>query len=57
MKVFLHGISGVPQRNAGSGLRLGKYSENGPFGGFHSNNTVGFGGTNAYFVPPRREAV
>jgi hypothetical protein len=40
---------GVPQRNAGSGLRLRKYCENGPFGSAHSKNPVGCGGSNAYF--------
>jgi len=39
----------VPQRNAGSGLRLRKYSENGPFGSIRSKISVSSGGTNAYF--------
>jgi hypothetical protein len=48
-KVFFHRISGVPQRNAGSGLRLCKESENGRFGSIHSKNPLGCGGTSAYF--------
>jgi len=48
-RVFFHRISGVPQRNAGRGLRLGKYFENGPFGSIHRKNPFASGGTNAYF--------
>ena len=42
-------IPGVPQRNAGSGLRLRKYSENEPFGNIHGKIPVSSGGISAYF--------
>jgi len=57
MKVFFYRISGVPQRNARSGRRFRKYPKTDPLGSIHSKNPVGSGETNAYFVPPRREAV
>ena len=48
-KPRFHRIPGVPQRNAGSGLRLRKHPENEPFGSIHSKISVSSGGTNAYF--------
>jgi hypothetical protein len=48
-KPRFHRIPGVPQRNAGSGLRLRKYSGNEPFGSIHSKISVSFEGISAYF--------
>jgi len=48
-KPHFHRIPGVPQRNAGSGLRLRKYSENEPFGNIHGKIPVSSGGISAYF--------
>jgi hypothetical protein len=48
-EVFFQRIPGVPQKNAGGGLRLRKYSENRPLGTIRSKIPVTSGGSSAYF--------